>query len=117
MLIALTHETTYQFSKSVKLSPHIIRLHPAPYCKLPIQAYSLTIEPQQHFINWQHDSTGNQIANVNFLEATDQLKITVDLIFNKVSINPFDFYLDTKSLTYTAIYLYYQKNIATVFKL
>ena len=111
MLIALTHETTYQFSKSVKLSPHIIRLHPAPYCKLPIQAYSLTIEPQQHFINWQHDSTGNQIANVNFLEATDQLKITVDLIFNKVSINPFDFYLDTKSLTYPLQYTSITKKI------
>lgn len=99
MLIALTHETTYEYDRSVQLTDHTIRLRPAPYCKLPIKAYSLAITPNKHYINWQHDPLGNHIANVNFFEQAKSLKITVDLIVDKISINPFDFFIEKESLT------------------
>ena len=47
--VALTHETTYSFDRPVNLSPHEIRLRPAPHCRTPINSYSLTVTPK-HFI-------------------------------------------------------------------
>lgn len=92
--VAIRHNTEYHYDRLVSLSPHIIRLRPAPHCRTPIQSYSLKIEPGKHFINWQQDPFGNYLARFVFPEKTRELKISVEVIAEMTVINPFDFFLE-----------------------
>lgn len=92
--VAINHKSLYQYDRLVSLSPHIFRLKPAPHSRTPIEAYSLKIEPENHFINWQQDPFGNYQARVIFLEPTRALSLEVDLVANMTIINPFDFFLE-----------------------
>ena len=66
--VAINHQTHYDFDREVGVSPHTIRLRPAPHCRTPIHAYSLKIQPEEHFINWQQDAFGNFLARLVFPE-------------------------------------------------
>jgi len=92
--VALSHKTHYRYDRLVSLSPHIIRLRPAPHCRTPIPAYSMRISLKEHFINWQQDPFGNYVARLVFPEKTHELAIEVDLIAEMVVVNPFDFFLE-----------------------
>ena len=92
--VALRHRTHYDYDRAVNLSPQVIRLRPAPHARTPIQAYSLQISPENHFINWQQDPFGNYLARVVFPEKTDHLHIDVEVIADMVTFNPFDFFLE-----------------------
>ncbi len=98
--VVLKHSTEYHFDKLVKLSPHVIRLRPAQHCRTPIPAYSLKVEPGDHFINWQQDPFGNYLARFVFPEKTRSLKIDVELIADMTVINPFDFFLEEEFEAY-----------------
>lgn len=91
--IALHHRTEYIFDRSVNLSPHTIRLRPAPHTRTPIHEYSLKVEPE-HFINWMQDPFGNFIGRFVFPEKTRKLVIDVNLVADMVTINPFDFFVE-----------------------
>ncbi len=92
--VALRHRTTYAFDRPVNVSPHEIRLRPAPHCRTPIVGYSMQVEPAQHFLNWQQDPYGNWVARLVFPERTSKLEILVDLIADMTVINPFDFFVE-----------------------
>ncbi|WP_078287927.1 transglutaminase family protein [Mycobacterium sp. D16R24] len=92
--VALEHRTSYVFDRLVQVHPHEIRLRPAPHTRTPIEAYSLRIAPDDHFINWQQDAFGNFLARVVFPERTRRLSITVGLIADLKSVNPFDFFIE-----------------------
>ena len=98
--IAIEHRTTYNFDRVTALHPHILRLRPAPHARTPILSYSLTIEPKEHFLNWQQDPFGNYLARLVFPEPADTLDITVDLIADLGVINPFDFFVEDYAKTY-----------------
>ncbi len=92
--VAIHHKTRYQFDRLVNLSPHIFRLRPAVHCRTPIRAYSFKILPESHFINWQQDPSGNFQARVVFPEKTRVLDVTVEVIADLNTINPFDFFIE-----------------------
>ncbi len=91
--VALNHVTHYRYDRMVGLSPQIIRLRPAPHCRTRILAYSLTVHPTDHFINWQQDPEANYLARLVFPDETRELKIEVDLVAEMSVQNPFDFFL------------------------
>jgi uncharacterized protein (DUF2126 family)/transglutaminase-like putative cysteine protease len=92
--VALEHRTSYTFDRLVRVYPHVVRLRPAPHTRTPIEAYSLRIEPEEHFINWQQDAVGNFLARLVFPNPTSRLTITVGLIADLKVINPFDFFIE-----------------------
>ena len=92
--VALHHLTRYTFDRAIGLSPHEVRLRPAPHTRTPIHSYSLSIKPEQHFINWQQDAYGNYIARLVFPEKSKELEIVVDLVADMTVINPFDFFVE-----------------------
>ena len=98
--IALNHWTHYHYDKPVTLSPHVVRLRPAPHCRTPISAYSLRILPENHYINWQQDPFGNYQARLVFPEPTRELRVEVDLIADMTAINPFDFFVEESAENY-----------------
>jgi uncharacterized protein (DUF2126 family)/transglutaminase-like putative cysteine protease len=92
--VALEHRTTYHFDRLVTIHPHVVRLRPAPHSRTKIESYSLTVEPADHFINWQQDPFGNFMARLVFPERANQLSITVGLVADLAVVNPFDFFIE-----------------------
>ena len=102
--VALEHQSNYLFDRLVRLSPHVVRLRPAPHCRTRIPAYSLKVQPEQHFLNWQQDPFGNYLARLVFPEPARELRIAVDLIADMTVINPFDFFVDDYAQEYPFTY-------------
>ena len=94
ILVALQHRTTYTFDRPVTVHPHTVRLRPAPHSRTPVTAYSLTVHPSNHFVNWQQDPFGNHLARLVFPERVTELDVTVDLVADLTVINPFDFFVE-----------------------
>ena len=92
--VSIEHRTTYTFDRRVSLGPHAVRLRPAPHCRTPVEAYSMTVVPEEHFLNWQQDPFGNHVARLVFPEKTDRLEVVVGLIADLQVINPFDFFVE-----------------------
>ncbi|MBC7786409.1 MAG: transglutaminase family protein [Methylophilaceae bacterium] len=108
--VALHHKTSYQFDRLVNLSPHEVRLKPAAHSRTPILSYSITVNPEKHFINWQQDPYGNYIARFVFPEKVHALNFTVDLVADMTVINPFDFFVEKYAENFPFSYTEQLKN-------
>ncbi len=102
--VALHHKTTYLYDRLVAVSPHLVRLRPAPHTRTPILSYSLRVAPGNHFVNWQQDPHSNYVARFVFPDKVRQLSFEVDLIAEMTVINPFDFFLEPEAETAPFVY-------------
>jgi len=92
--VALHHVTHYTYDRPVQLGPQVVRLRPAPHSRSRILSYSLKVEPEEHFINWQQDAFANYQARLVFPKKTTAFKVTVDMVTEMAVFNPFDFFLE-----------------------
>jgi transglutaminase-like putative cysteine protease len=98
--VAIRHITHYHFDRRVTLSPHVIRLRPAPHSRTPILAYTMKVTPEKHIINWQQDPFGNCLARLVFPEATREFSVDVEVIADMTVINPFDYFVEESAEHY-----------------
>src|ERR1700739_1278234 len=110
--VALEHRTSYTFDRLVRGYPHIVRLRPAAHSRTPVEAYSLRVEPGDHFIIGQQDALGNFLARLVFPNPMSRLTITVGLIADLKVINPFDFFIEDWAETWPSGGLSYPKELS-----
>jgi len=102
--VAVRHNTLYEFDRPVSISPHVMRMRPAPHCRNRIYSYSMRISPKEHFINWQQDPFGNFLARVVFPNKARALSVEVEIITDMTVINPFDFFVEEYAENYPFTY-------------
>ncbi len=102
--VAIRHNTYYDFDRLTQLHPHTVRLRPAPHSRTKIHAYSLKVQPEAHFLNWQQDAFGNYLARLVFPERTKRLAVEVEVIADMTVINPFDFFLEEYAEEFPFVY-------------
>ncbi|MBS1212852.1 MAG: transglutaminase domain protein [Proteobacteria bacterium] len=92
--IAIHHKIDYRFDRKVNLSTHWLRLRPAPHVKSAIEAYSLNVRTQPHFLNWLRDPYENHLVRLDFPEPVLDLGIHVEVVAKLAPLNPFDFLVE-----------------------
>ena len=92
--VALHHRTTYRYDRPTALGPQVVRLRPAPHCRSRLLSYALSVQPGEHFLNWQQDPQANYLARLVFPEKTRLFEVLVDVVVEMASYNPFDFFLE-----------------------
>ncbi len=98
--VGIDHITTYRFDRDVALSPHLIRLRPAPHTRTPLHDYRLEISPANHQLFWQQDPFGNWVARVVFPDKVREFKVGVHVVAELTVINPFDFFVENYAGNY-----------------
>ncbi len=64
----------------------------------------MKIEPEERVIRWTEDTFANEVAVVSFSDTTELLRISVDLVIDKLPVIPFDFSLDQQVQTIPPAY-------------
>ncbi|MGB5516944.1 MAG: transglutaminase family protein [Gammaproteobacteria bacterium] len=98
--VSIEHVTSYRYDRPVALSPHVIRLRPAPHTRTPIHDYHFKVSPENHRLYWQQDPFGNTVGRVIFPDPVRELQVAVRLVAEMTVINPFDFFVEKYAENY-----------------
>ena len=97
--LKIRHLTEYQFFNTVTLQTHRLLLRPREGADVHIESSSLRISPA-HTVKWHRDVLDNSQAVVDFLEPTQRLSITSEVVIKHYVENPFDFLFEDYAVNY-----------------
>ena len=99
----ILHRTYYNFSGTVRLGPHALRLRPKENHELRIESASLDITPAAT-LRWHNDVEDNTVAIATFDTPTQQLAIESEVIVQQFNESPLDFLVDGYAADYPFAY-------------
>ncbi len=102
--VALDHRTSYRYDRPVRLSPHVVRLRPAPHTRTHVLAYHQDVTPADHVVSWHQDVFGNHVARYVFQDETSELEVHVRLEADLQPVNAFGFLLEPEAATWPVPY-------------
>ena len=95
----IIHRTHYEFSNSVQLLPHTLRLRPREGHELRIEYSKLDITPLAS-LRWQRDVEGNCISTASFNTKTQSLTISSEVVIQQYDLLPHDFLVSNYAVHY-----------------
>lgn len=95
----ILHRTYYNFSGTVKLGPHHLRLRPREDYELRIESSTLKITPPATML-WHRDVEGNSVAIATFDLHTNQLAVESEVIIQQYNEAPLDFLVADYAIDY-----------------
>ena len=101
--LKITHLTEYKFLNTVTLRPHRLLLRPREGADVHVESSSLRISPA-HTVKWHRDALDNSEVVVDFLEPTQRLSITSEVVIQHYVENPFDFLFEDYAVNYPFSY-------------
>lgn len=99
----ILHRTYYNFSASVRLEPHALRLRPREGPELRIESSSLKITPPAS-LRWHRDAENNSVAVATFSAPASQLAIESESIVQQFNETPLDFLMADYATHYPFAY-------------
>ena len=99
----ILHRTYYNFSASVQLQPHALRIRPREGPEMHIESSSLKIEPAAS-LRWHRDVEDNAVAIATFSEIANQLLIESDVVIHQYNEFPLDFLVADYATRYPFAY-------------
>lgn len=108
----IIHTSTYNFSKSVFLAPHTVRLLPNGIQKCSILEQRIEVKAKEYTFHKIEDASGNEVIRYTFSGKLDSICFENRIRAELKPVNPFDFYLDAE---YTNLpFSYNQYNAKTL---
>jgi transglutaminase-like putative cysteine protease len=99
----ILHQTIYDFSETVQLGPHTLRLRPREGHELRIESSTLNITPPA-VLRWQRDAEGNSLATATFVNGASRLVIQSEIIIQQYDQSPHDFIVSDYAVEYPFCY-------------
>ncbi len=97
--IRISHVTTYSYPEAVKFGRHRLFIRPREGHDIRISSSKLRISPASK-VKWYRDLNGNSVADVQFSEPADELKIKSEVVIEHYDEAPYDFEIEDSAVTY-----------------
>jgi transglutaminase-like putative cysteine protease len=99
----ILHRTYYNFSGSVRLGPHTLRLRPREGHELRVESAVVRTTPPCT-LRWNRDVEDNSLATATFEEPTSQLLIESEVVVQQYNEAPLDFLVADYATDYPFAY-------------
>ncbi len=97
--IEITHNTRYEYAEPVAFNTHKLHIRPREGHDVRIESSQLTISPTYQ-IRWERDIYSNSLALVDFLDKSEALDITSNVVVQHYGAQPLDFGMEESAQSY-----------------